>query len=753
MLFIGKGGKQYAPSATRLAGGGEGDIFVIQGNSSHVAKIYKPGKTGPEKELKLIRMVDFPPDISVLNQIAWPQDVLYDSRRQFAGFIMPKLETFDDLNIIYEPGSSSKYPDMPWESKIIIAENLCAVLHAVHAAGHICGDFNPKNISVDPDTGFIVFLDTDSYHIRDGQKTYRCDVAIPEYLAAEIQAKMRGGNTLATAPLPTFTQAADHFALAVHIFQLLMNGAHPFACALVPGRQTSVVAPQPSDNIIRGAFPFMQNIPGVKIPVYAPQIEILPAEIQQLFRRAFIQGYHTPSARPNPEEWHSQLRTLRNNLRQCARIPHHQYYAKLEACPWCRIENAFAQTVLTQTPIAPTGSRYATQLQNRNAATGGATGYGGAGSGSGIGGSTGTGGTAGHGGSGWHATAAGTQGSAPPSTMPRGRKIFIGILTAVLVLALAILVDIVIFGGPLTSSLFGKPSGPQDSVNIDSPNGGDTTESPTDIPTDTPTGDPTGEPTGSPVTPPDKPQTDYSIIIDANDDRLGLAESSQIKAPETTTIFLNAAPSSGCEFVYWEIIHGDVRLQDIFSPSTSFTMPGGDVSIRAHFREHVMVYGIEIIENDPAFGRAGADLELAERGNTVNIFAEPNPGYEFERWGIVSGDFMIANSADPNTSFIMPGHAISIIAYFWESGLESYNIYVIPEPSDGGSAETNYLSATYGTTVDISVSPAEGFEFDHVEISSGDITDVIDAIDNLSFTMPYTEVTVRVYFSQIISEG
>jgi len=356
-MYKGKGGIQYTLSAKALAAGGEGEIFDITGQPNVVAKIYKPGKTSVEKERKLIRMVDFPPDKSVLSQIAWPQDVLYDSGK-FVGFVMPKMSINEDLNVIYEYGASAKYPHMPWDNRLLIAQNLCAVLDSVHAVGHTVGDFNPKNISVNPQTGHIMFLDTDSYHITDGSDTLRCDVGMPEYLPAEIQIKMRGGGTLATAKLPTFAQDTDNFALAIHIFQLLMNGVHPFACAIIPS-QSSVTAPQPHENISKGEFPFIQNIPGIKIPVYAPPISILPQEIQDLFERAFIDGYVNPSARPSAEEWHKAIGRLRGQLKTCNNVQHHQYYKALSSCPWCDVNNIFSQsfqpksTLTQQTIKAP----------------------------------------------------------------------------------------------------------------------------------------------------------------------------------------------------------------------------------------------------------------------------------------------------------------------------------------------------------------------------------------------------------------
>ena len=350
MIYKGKGGLKYNLENAPFAQGGEGKVYNIVGEPKKVAKLYKNGLNDLQKERKLLVMVNNPPSKSVMSQIAWPLDVLYDSSNTFVGFVMPKLAINEDLNVIYEYGSASKYPNVPWSNKIIIAKNLCAVLDAVHEAGHVVGDLNPKNISVDPSNGHIIFVDTDSYHIEDNGAVYRCNVGMPEYLPVEIQRKMKGG--LSAAPLPTFSKATDNFALAVHIFQLLMNGTHPFACRVLPS-QSSVVFPQPTDNIFNGVFPFMQPKSGIALPVYAPPITILPKEMQDLFRKAFIDGHTNPNQRPTPEDWYTALTNLERELAHCSKVTHHEYYKGVNACPWCEADNKFNQGVVSakKTPM------------------------------------------------------------------------------------------------------------------------------------------------------------------------------------------------------------------------------------------------------------------------------------------------------------------------------------------------------------------------------------------------------------------
>ena len=92
MMMKGLTGTRYQLDGSRMNTGGEGDIYrVIEGGGNRVAKIYHelPSR---ELEEKLAIMVKHPPDDSVLNQAAWPLDLLYGNNRQFRGFIMPKLK-------------------------------------------------------------------------------------------------------------------------------------------------------------------------------------------------------------------------------------------------------------------------------------------------------------------------------------------------------------------------------------------------------------------------------------------------------------------------------------------------------------------------------------------------------------------------------------------------------------------------------------------------------------------------------------
>lgn len=347
--------KRYYVSSNPLGRGGEGSVYAIDGNNRYVLKIYHDSKQTKQREDKLLAMANAPISSEALKQVAWPVDVVYDNGH-FVGFVMPKASDVEELNVMY----SGKYI-CTLSERITIAKNLCAAVNAVHEAGHVCGDLNPQNITVNVKQGTVMLVDTDSYHILQGTCQYRCEVGRPEYLPAEVQAKMRNGMTLSSAPLPTYSKQSDCFAIAVHIFSLLMNGCHPFACAT---SGNSIEPPQPIENIQNGYFPFSQRKTGLTTPAYAPKLDYLPKDVQKLFNRAFINGYSNPNDRPSAIEWYFALEQMGRSLQSCSKDKKHQFPTSCSKCPWCEVAskmNSMTKTIIASAPLSSSANRNASR--------------------------------------------------------------------------------------------------------------------------------------------------------------------------------------------------------------------------------------------------------------------------------------------------------------------------------------------------------------------------------------------------------
>lgn len=350
--YHGKNGSTYSVKEERLGKGGEGSIHEIEHMPEYVAKIFKPDKRSLEREEKICNMTMNNMSEDVLQCITWPLDVLYDENG-FVGYVMKRVKSVASLSELY---SDTKYN---LHIRMYAAYNLCAAIDTIHSVGQVCGDLNPRNICInlddnDKDVYHVTLVDADSYHFATEGTIYRCEVGLADYLAPEIQQKISGDITLKNAPLPTFTRETDLFALAVHVFSLLMNGSHPFACAKKENgnvtntmeqmteiaNRDSVVAPQPIENIKNGFFPFYIRKANIDIPVYAPEFESLTPKLQELFVRTFVEGYKNPEKRVQAQEWLEVLKPIIEKFEsetvQCKN--NHYYFKHLSYCPYCEVQ-------------------------------------------------------------------------------------------------------------------------------------------------------------------------------------------------------------------------------------------------------------------------------------------------------------------------------------------------------------------------------------------------------------------------------
>lgn len=349
MILKGLSGKTYQLAEKPFSSGGEGDIYSIANMPGGVVKVYHADRITQELEEKLLVMCKRPPSREIFAQIAWPVDLAYDLNGAFQGFVMLRLNITDELSAIYA------YPpkkNISYKAKVIIAQNICAVISEIHRAGFVFGDFNPKNIGIDLNTCRVAFLDTDSYHIVDGTRTYRCKVCLDGYVAPELLKKCEPYKTDAYArtPLPTFTHETDNFALAIHIFRLLMNGYTPFN-GIRENESISTASPGTGNQAIkRDNYCFK---PGNKPQsVAVPPLSVLPGDIADLFTRAFMYGRIDPAQRPTAAEWHKALLNYENSLASCPNNSAHMYQKELQSCPWCEADDRYA--ALTAEPPART---------------------------------------------------------------------------------------------------------------------------------------------------------------------------------------------------------------------------------------------------------------------------------------------------------------------------------------------------------------------------------------------------------------
>lgn len=361
-----KTGKQYK-LIKQLGKGGEGTVYTTS-DPNLVIKVYHPNKVTKEIERKLLCMLQHPIDpMAGIGKllIAWPQDVVYQNNT-FVGYAMPFVKDTHPIYIVCRNNEKhvrdchEVFPNYDWRYSLMVAYHLAWAVAYIHKHGYVIGDMNSNNIVVHGD-GTITILDVDSFDITDPvtKEHFPCTVGICEFLAPELQ-----GRNLKTA---RFSKETDEFALAVHIFILLMNNYHPFTMRDVSAGESfsgnvhtlakpkqSIPQDQKMINIVNGNCPYIRSIPGYGIPLGAPRFQMLPGRIQTCFRKTF---YYTETnavqqskLRTNAEIWRYYLyeyflRTeddpntgRKADLIRCNKNPEHFYLRGHGPCELCLAE-------------------------------------------------------------------------------------------------------------------------------------------------------------------------------------------------------------------------------------------------------------------------------------------------------------------------------------------------------------------------------------------------------------------------------
>ncbi len=362
-----KGGQDLTLDDSLLLGGGtEGAIYEVPGDDSLVIKIYRD-KVEDERINKLTAMITNPPADPMQHKghasIAWPKDlVVWQHNQEVCGFVMPRLRDAHPISRFYDLGIRRTHlPFFTYRSLCLLGSNLASAVWALHEKGYVIADVNEGNILAD-NNALVTIVDTDSFQIRsEGGIVYRCKVHTPFYTPPEFQG----------VSLDQFDRSPeqDHFGLGVLLFQLLMEGQLPFACAF----SNPSNAVETLECLKRGYFPYAQSPDGISPPRGAPPYAMLHPALQKLFNQCFVDGHQNPGMRPTAKVWHRALRDTESELTKCTANKLHYYFNHLQTCPWCdraRLFNAgkkrgnwdpFPQPGTVSVPAGSRGGRSGTQ--------------------------------------------------------------------------------------------------------------------------------------------------------------------------------------------------------------------------------------------------------------------------------------------------------------------------------------------------------------------------------------------------------
>ncbi|MBT3606448.1 MAG: hypothetical protein HOE48_24790 [Candidatus Latescibacteria bacterium] len=324
-------GESVALDTNKVLGtGGEAKVFAVHQKPNLVAKIYhKPTK---KRVQKLNIMHANPPGDPMASlghiSIAWPVDLLQttDPVPKVVGFLMLNVSGMSSILNFYNPQIRRKEcPLFNYKYLHRTARNLATAVRALHSRDYVIGDINESNILVS-DSSLVTVVDTDSFQVTDPNtgNIHRCPVGKPEYTPPELQ-----GVTFSQADRQLYH---DQFGLAVLIFQLLMEGFHPFT-GVYKGKGDP---PPIEDRIASGHFPYRKrwHRPYEPSPL-SPEIDILHPDLKYLFMRCFETGHKKPKRRPDAQAWIDALTKSEDALIECAQNKQHLYGKHLRNCPWC----------------------------------------------------------------------------------------------------------------------------------------------------------------------------------------------------------------------------------------------------------------------------------------------------------------------------------------------------------------------------------------------------------------------------------
>ena len=364
-VVSGRNGRRYTLGA-EVGAGGEGRVFMISGQNL-VGKIYK--KVDPEVEKKIRYMVQHPiADLrdssgSVILTLAWPQDILCDDRGVFIGYTMPFIQNGVEICTVARgcdmPKAKTMFPNYDWMFNLQVAINLSKAVAYLHSNNCIVGDLNCKNIMVSPG-GLITMLDNDSFDLLDTVSGihFRCCAGTQDYLAPELQ-----GRNLRSAGA-VFSVHSDNFALAIHIFQLLMNNYHPFTGKNLVVIQNSTSVNQRLDHLVNGKCPFIHNYSDLTIPIGAPYLsEMVTPQLVQDFYRTFDYNagniQERMKLRTTAAQWVTDLQQFMNQFYtpgqayRCGNNQKHYYLRQAGKCGLCAAEERLTNFRNRQAASAP----------------------------------------------------------------------------------------------------------------------------------------------------------------------------------------------------------------------------------------------------------------------------------------------------------------------------------------------------------------------------------------------------------------
>ena len=225
---------------------------------------------------------------------------------------------------------------------------------------------------------------------------------------------------------------------------------------------------------------------------------------------------------------------------------------------------------------------------------------------------------------------------------------------------------------------------------------------------------------------------EYTITVDAEaNGTVEVAEKANVKEE----IEIKVTPNDG--FDVKEITAVDKDNNPITVENNKFTMPASNVTVKVTFEEKE--YNVKTVA--PTNGQITVDKETAKKGEEITVEETANDGYKLVEITVTDENNNPVTVTDG--SFIMPASDVEVTATF--KAID----YVITVDTDTNKGTVNVTGTpNVGKPIEINVTPKEGYEVDGKITAVDKDNNPITVKEDNSFTMPASDVTVKVTFKQ-----
>ncbi len=196
-----------------------------------------------------------------------------------------------------------------------------------------------------------------------------------------------------------------------------------------------------------------------------------------------------------------------------------------------------------------------------------------------------------------------------------------------------------------------------------------------------------------------------------------------------------AEPNNGYSFKSWEVVSGTgVIFGSQTSADTTVTLNESDATIKANFTADQYILSVT---HSGSGSTVPAGASIVDHGETVDITATPETGWDFHSWVIESGSAVaFGNASSASTTVILSGGDATISAEFVEEGSSGY--YLTITIDGNGSVTQDSSSIPAGVPFGIDAVPDTGSHFLNWTQTGGSGTAEFATADSESTTVTLT---------------